>query len=138
MTIAEKFAEYEGFREGEPHRYQTDDLFWADGEARLVYGTEEEVAELVDEHGNLNAAKITTENSFGIIIKDCRDTPEPMDVVRYEFEDGSAIIFNGRDWAFGLSEDELKNPDILRRWEDCPDPELPIAFINRDRLLHHQ
>ena len=48
--------------------------------------------------------------------------------MRYEFNDGSAIIFKGRSWVFGLPEDELKILNIQRRFKELFAQEVQIAL----------
>ncbi len=138
MTRAEHFAQCRGLREGEPHQENDhDESFWAEGDLRIAFPTEGAAGPPMDDDFNFTE-HATLENCFDIVVKDTRDTPlagNPIYIVRWEFEDGSAIIFQRRDWSFGLSEDELNDADIQRRFAACPDSVIPIMFADRKTIL---
>ncbi|MCY4288099.1 MAG: hypothetical protein OXC63_05865 [Aestuariivita sp.] len=93
MTRAEQFAKSEGFREGTPHPLKVDEYFWEEGEG---YWTT-----IANKSGHFNPADCTLENSYIYRIKS-EQSPFGEYLMRYEFEDGSAIVFRDHNWAFGI------------------------------------
>ncbi|MCY4152627.1 MAG: hypothetical protein OXE94_10390 [Aestuariivita sp.] len=122
MTRAEQFAELKGFRKGAPHPLKVDEYFWEEGEG---YWTT-----IAKKSGYFNPADCKLENSFIYGIKS-EQSPNGESLMRYEFEDGSAIVFRERGWAFGFSADEIADPDICLRWQRNPAVELPIEYTDR-------
>ncbi len=80
-----------------------------------------------------NPADCTLENSNIDRIKS-EQSPFGEYLMRYEFEDGSAIVFRNHNWAFGLSAAEIADPDIRRRWQHDPAIELPMSYADRKTI----
>ncbi len=106
MNRAEQFAESEGFRDGAPHPLNVHAYFWEEGGGYVTTSA--------DESGYFNPADCTLEKS-NLYSKKSEQSPNGESLMRYEFEDESAIVFRDYNWAFGFSVDEIADPDVCLR-----------------------
>ena len=137
MTRAEQFAKIENLVVGQPHKYDTsEENFWDDGTSGISL--------VLDENGRVDRDLATPENTFDVVMQSeavfdddggfLWGPEQPQNVVRWELEDGSAIIIKENNWWFGLSADEIAEPTIRQRVRAKTGDESRARFVNRETL----
>ncbi len=136
MTRAEKFAKHEKLIAGQPHEYPTHEFFWDDGQFS--------VSTVLQENGAVDRNRATPDNTFDVVVfaeyilddvgRLVWGPERQLNTVRWELEDGSAIIIKNENWRFGLSQDEIDKPEIKERVAANIDREDRILFVDRETL----
>ena len=106
MTKAEEYARDYNFFDKAKHGFELDDEFFEDGGFQIG------------------------DDTFGDIIA----CPSRDDVMRWEFDDGSSLIFWGEEWGFGFTREELESDHVKTLFANIAAHPLPAAFTRRQAL----
>ena len=106
MTQAEEYAKKLNFIGKTKHGFELDNEFFEDSEF------------LMEDNDDI----------FGDVIQ----CPSRSDVARWEFNDGSAIIFCGKECGFGFSREELDSDQVKTLFAGTETSSLSAKFSYRE------